>query len=128
MSHDPLDALKQFGMTSQLLEHDLDRIEVEYSLDLGRAHTALIERDEDYYPQMERTVRAEAARMAPHYEVFYSLEKTIRGLIRDTLATAEGDGWVVADCACSREYQEGGGSSSPTGRRYGDNPPLRGTT
>jgi hypothetical protein len=32
--------LKLFCMSNQLLEHDLDRIEREHSLDLGRGHTA----------------------------------------------------------------------------------------
>lgn len=31
--------------------------------------------------------------MAPHYEVFYSLEKTIRTLVSETLATEEGEQW-----------------------------------
>ena len=31
--------------------------------------------------------------MAPHYEVFYSLEKTVRRLISDTLSAAEGINW-----------------------------------
>jgi hypothetical protein len=31
--------------------------------------------------------------MAPHYEVFYSLETTIRGLVGDTLEAADGSQW-----------------------------------
>ena len=31
--------------------------------------------------------------MAPHYEVFYSLEKTVRRLITDTLVTGSGVDW-----------------------------------
>jgi hypothetical protein len=87
------DALKLFVITNQLLEHDLDRVEQQYAVDLGREHRHTVQADEAYYPQIEAAIRAEAARMAPHYEVFYSLENTIRELIAGQLEAAEGDGW-----------------------------------
>jgi Swt1-like HEPN len=87
------DAIKLFGVTSQLIEHDLDRVETEYALDLGRGHRSQVSGDDADYPQIEREIRAEAAAMAPHYEMFYSLEKTIRRLIADALEDAEGDDW-----------------------------------
>lgn len=80
-------------MTNQLLEHELNRIETEYSIDLNRGHLSSVEVDEAYYPQIEERFRAEAARMAPQYEVFYSLEKTIRALLTDTLETDSGADW-----------------------------------
>ena len=49
--------------------------------------------DETYYPQIEASIRGEAAAMAPHYEVFYSLETSIRTLIEQTLEAAEGAEW-----------------------------------
>lgn len=85
--------IKMFGITNQLLEHDLDRIEREQGVDLGRGHSRQLDTDESYYPQIEQAIRAEAASMAPHYEVFYSLEKTIRALIVDTLEADAGEGW-----------------------------------
>ena len=87
------EALKLFAMTSRLLEHDLDQVERDYAVDLGRDHRASIETDESYYPQIESEIRAEAARMAPHYEVFYSLETTIRALVADSLEAAENENW-----------------------------------
>lgn len=86
------DVLKVFMMSNQMLELELDKIEREQVIDLGRGVVNAVS-DEDYYPQIERAIRAEAARMAPHYEVFYSLETTIRGLVEDTLNGAEGDQW-----------------------------------
>jgi hypothetical protein len=86
-------ALNNFAMTSQLIEHDLDQIEHRYGVNFGRGHSKIIEADQDYYPQIEQDIRSEAASMAPHYEVFYSLEKTVRRLIADTLDTAEGVNW-----------------------------------
>jgi len=89
---DPENAVKLFVVSNQLAERELDRVEVQHDLDLGRDHRRTIG-DEDYYPQIERAIRAEAAEMAPHYEVFYSLERTIRALVVDTLRSADGDQW-----------------------------------
>ena len=87
------EAIQIFAMANLLVEHGLDQVEDEYGLDLRRGHLRTIESDAIYYPQIEQVIRAEAARMAPHYEVFYSLEKTIRGLIADVLTEAEVDNW-----------------------------------
>ncbi len=81
--------IKLFGISNQLLEHDLDRVERELGIDLGRSHEKTLEKDQDYYPQLDRAVRQEAARMSKHYEIFYSLERSIRTLIADTLEAAE---------------------------------------
>lgn len=87
------DAIKLFAITSQLIEHDLDQIEREHAVDLRRDHRSTAEVDEAYYPQIESAIRAEAAEMAPHYEVFYSLETTIRRLVREQLQAAEDEWW-----------------------------------
>jgi hypothetical protein len=87
------DEIKLFGVANQLLEHDLDRVEREQGIELNRGHRRSLNTDDAYYPQIERAIRAEAAAMAPHYEVFYSLEKTIRTLVGETLATEEGEQW-----------------------------------
>ena len=88
-----LDAVKLFMATSQLIERDLDEVEDHFSLDLRRGHRAVVDAGELSYPQIEGSIRAEAARMAPHYEVFYSLETTIRRFIAESLESIEGDGW-----------------------------------
>ena len=93
MAEDPLEALKRFVMTNQLIEHNLDLVEAEYSIDLQRGRQSTPQPDEAYYPQIEAAIRAEAARMAPHYEMFYSLEKTIRSLIASTLESEDGANW-----------------------------------
>jgi hypothetical protein len=86
-------AIKLFGMTSQLIEQDLDQVELEHVIDLRRDHRPAADVDEAYYPQIESAIRAEAAEMAPHYEVFYSLETTIRRLVREQLQDAQEDWW-----------------------------------
>jgi hypothetical protein len=85
--------LKLFALSNQLAEHELDRIEREFAINLGRVHTKTLEKDETYYPQIDRAIRQEASAMSQHYEVFYSLEKAIRSMVGDTLQTAEGDNW-----------------------------------
>lgn len=85
--------LKLFAVSNQLLENDLDRIERELALDLRRGHQRTIERDETYYPQIDRAIRQEAAGMAQHYEIFYSLEKSIRTLVADAIEAVDGSAW-----------------------------------
>lgn len=85
--------LKIFLMTVQLLEEDLDAVERKLALDLGRDRNAATGEATDYYPQIEQEFRAEAKAMAPHYEVFYSLERTIRTLVADSLVAADGPDW-----------------------------------
>lgn len=85
------DRLKLFQLSTQMAERELDFVERDHELDLQR--TPVSHQDEDYYPQIDRDIRREAARMARHYEVFYSLEKSIRGLIQETLAEKHGAEW-----------------------------------
>ena len=83
------EGLKLFAITSQMIEHDLDRVELDLGIDLNRDHRSTIEADQDYYPQIETAIRAQAASMAPHYEIIYSLEVSIRRFVDDLLTTAE---------------------------------------
>jgi Swt1-like HEPN len=92
VSPEPEQALKLFVFSNQLAERELDRVETAYAVDLGRDHRPTVG-DEDYYPQIEAAIRMEAATMAPHYEIFYSLERTIRALVIDTLRSADGEDW-----------------------------------
>ncbi len=85
--------IKLFVISNQLIENDLDRVENEHAIDLGRGHEKIIEKDQDYYPQIDRAFRQEASAMSKHYEVFYSLEKSIRNLISETLEAAEPSAW-----------------------------------
>ncbi|MEA5119540.1 MAG: Swt1 family HEPN domain-containing protein [Propionicimonas sp.] len=87
------DGLKVFLMTAQFMEEDLDAVEQALALDLGRERNPATDGAADYYPQIEREFRTEAKKMAPHYEVFYSLERTIRTLVADSLEAADGAGW-----------------------------------
>lgn len=87
------ESLKVFLMTAQLIEEDLDAIERDLALDLGRDRVTATGEAADYYPQIEHAFRAEAKAMAPHYEVFYSLERTIRTLVADSLDAADGPSW-----------------------------------
>ncbi len=116
--------IKLFAISNQLLENDLDRIEREYTIDLGRGHDRTIEQDQDYYPQIDRAVRQEASSMSKHYEIFYSLENSIRSLISETLEEAEAGEWwesgrvpekikTDADARMSREVDTGITPRSP---------------
>jgi len=86
-------AIKLFAISNQLAENDLDRVERELAIDLRRGHSLSIQQDQTYYPQIDGAIRQEAAEMSQHYEVFYSLEKTIRAMVGETLFAAEGKQW-----------------------------------
>ena len=89
MNNNVLERLKAFGMTNQMLAEDLGRVARAHGVELGHM-PALPQTVEDvYYPQFDAAVRAEAAAMAKHYEVFYSLEKSIRELVAQTIEAAE---------------------------------------
>ena len=83
-----LERIKAFGMTAQMLRDDLGKISETHSIDLlGVESKEPVE--SIYYPQFDSKVRAEAAEMAKHYEVFYSLETSIRKLVSTTIEDAE---------------------------------------
>ena len=78
-------------MTNMLLEADLDKIERDFDIDLGRNHNPVKQIEDSYYPQFDQSLRAEAANMATHYQLFYCLEKTIRTLISDVFTSVDND-------------------------------------
>jgi Swt1-like HEPN len=116
MTPSPEQVLKLFVVSNQLAERELDRVEKSHQLSLGRDHRRSIG-EEDYYPQIERSIRRDAAEMAPHYEVFYSLERSIRAMVVDTLSAAEPEKWwrqripedvrVAAELAQQQEIDSG---------------------
>ena len=87
------DQIRLFRMSHQMLESDLDAVERRYGVNLGRYPEEYQDKDKEYYPQFEEAVRKEASEMAAHYELFYCLEKSIRGLIKEKLQEDHGAGW-----------------------------------
>lgn len=85
------DRIKLFGMSHTLVESDLDKAEKSLSLDLQRH--PIENKDDQYYPQFELSLRNDAHRMASYYELFYCLERTIRSLVAETLQAQYGDNW-----------------------------------
>ena len=49
--------IKLFHISNQLLENELDAIEREYSISLGRTHVKRVDSDSEYYPQIDALVR-----------------------------------------------------------------------
>jgi len=87
------DYLRSFGMSGFMLIEELKRVEHEFNLELGHLTQSPSENPVEYYPQFEQLIRAEAAQMSMHYELFYCLEQSIRKLISETLQEAEGANW-----------------------------------
>jgi hypothetical protein len=88
-----LDRVKLYGMSIQLAERELDEVERALKADLQRAPNKRGDRDEEFYPQFDESVRREASGMAQHYEIFYCLEKATRSLISAKLESAHGAAW-----------------------------------
>lgn len=84
-----IEKVKAFGMTNQILLDDLTRLEQEYGVDLGMLPEAPPTQEDQYYPQFDAAVRAQATAMSKHYEVFYSLERSIRNLVSEALEAAD---------------------------------------
>lgn len=84
--------IKLFGVTNQIAELDLKRVEDKYKINLGR-NKKIISKDNVYYPQFDLEVRNEASQMAKSYEIFYCLEKTIRKMVSDKMIASVGDDW-----------------------------------
>jgi hypothetical protein len=85
------DRMRLFGISNQMAERELDRVENQFRIDLHRGKEEVV--DEQYYPQFDVSLRSEAAQMGEHYELFYCLEKSIRELISETLEAAKGANW-----------------------------------
>ena len=72
-----------------MVTEDISRIAFAHGVELGHVAVTAQAVEDVYYPQLDAAVRREAAEMAKHYEIFYSLEKSIRALVADTIETAE---------------------------------------
>jgi hypothetical protein len=80
-------------MSGYLVTEELRLIEQEFDVELGHVALAEAQNPIDYYPQFEHEVRTEAREAARHFEVFYCLERSIRGLITETFVDAVGTTW-----------------------------------
>lgn len=87
------DYIRSFGMSGFLITDELRHIEQKFGVELGHVAKAEVANAVAYYPQFEQMVRAEAAEMSEHYEVFYCLEQAIRKLIVETLEDGAGADW-----------------------------------
>lgn len=86
-------AIRLFGLNNLAIEASFRSIQTEFELDLGKGTQEVIDSDNTYYPQFDARIRNEAACMGKHYEIFYCLEKSIRGLIVEKLRDAFGADW-----------------------------------
>lgn len=84
-------SIKYFGLNNVGLENDLRRVSREKKIQLRPSRTKS-SRDA-YYPQIPQHIRHDAAIMAQHYELFYSLEVAIRDVIRARLEEHDKEDW-----------------------------------
>jgi len=91
-SNDTLSKIKLFSLANSLTENELDKIESEFDIDLGRNEKKEIQY-KSFYLQFSSDYRKEARTMAKHYEVFYCLEKSIRSLVVELMEEKYGGDW-----------------------------------
>lgn len=84
--------IKLFVLANSLLENKLDLIEKKLEIDLGRKEKEPI-KEAEYYAQFDLAYRQEAREMSRHYEVFYCLEKSIRGLVVQLMSEKYTENW-----------------------------------
>ena len=89
---DQLSKIKLFALANSLAENELDKIENELDLNLGRIEKKEVQA-KSYYLQFNSDYRKEARMMAQHYEVFYCLEKSIRSLVVELMFEKYGENW-----------------------------------
>ncbi|MFA6430317.1 MAG: Swt1 family HEPN domain-containing protein [Candidatus Paceibacterota bacterium] len=84
--------IKLFVLANSLTENNLDMVEHNHNIDLGRKEQAPT-KEQDYYAQFDSVFRKEAREMSKHYEVFYCLEKSIRNLVVQLMFEKYGENW-----------------------------------
>jgi len=87
-----LSKVKLFCLANSLTEKQLDSVENELEIDLGRSEKAELKK-KDFYLQFDLDFRKEAKAMSEHYEVFYCLEKSIRRQVMLLMEEKYGDNW-----------------------------------
>jgi len=86
--------LMLFGMNNLLLEKNLERLEKE-GIDIG--HTSTLKKDELVDTELfENEILKRARKMADFYVLYFSLENSVRKLIKDVLSENYGENWWSA--------------------------------
>jgi hypothetical protein len=85
-------SIKLFTLANSLTEEQLDKVERDFDVNLGRKEKEEA-KVQDYYAQFEAPFRKEAREMSKHYEVFYCLETSIRSLVVQLMREKYGDNW-----------------------------------
>lgn len=85
MSNNFIDRVELFQMRNMLMEVALDRVEATFGVVLRSQEEEIEDKDPDYYPQFEESLRQEARIMSIHYEAFYCLERSIRRIINEKM-------------------------------------------
>lgn len=84
-------SIKYFGLNNIALENDLRRVSRDRKIQLRPSGTKSAR--DAYYSQISEQIRHDAAVMAQHYELFYSLEISIRDTIRARLEEMDKEHW-----------------------------------
>ncbi len=84
--------IKLFALANSITEIELDKVETNFDIDLGRQEKIEVQKKE-YYLQFDSVFRNEGKKMSEHYEVFYCLEKSIRRLVLELMKEMYSENW-----------------------------------
>jgi hypothetical protein len=89
--------LRSFGMSGFQILADLSGVEKDFDIEIQQRSLEKRSRKSAEFEQFEADIRRESARMSEYYEVFYCLENSIRRLVNNVLADAEGTKWWTSN-------------------------------
>lgn len=89
------DSIKVFHLNKQLLNADLMAVEQRFEVKVLPQEQTVSTADDVFYPQFPAAIRQQAKEMSTYYEVFYSLENSIRDTVSEALIAAHGENWWV---------------------------------
>lgn len=86
-------SVKVFHLNKDLLNADLQAVEQKFDVKIVPSIAISSNSDDIFYPQFPAAIRQSAKEMSAYYEIFYSLENSIRDMVSETLVAAHGDDW-----------------------------------
>ncbi|ABX12511.1 Swt1 family HEPN domain-containing protein [Nitrosopumilus maritimus] len=91
MSEKFSEKIRNYGMRNFMLETELAKLE-QRGIEIGHINT--VKKDENVDPELfDSDIRKSAKRMADFYVVYFSLENSVRRLIKETLTEKYGKDW-----------------------------------
>lgn len=84
---------RTFGLNNLLIKQDLKEISEKTGYKFQQSNESFKGYSDPYYDQIMQSIRTSAKGMAESYQIFFSLENSIRELISERLREEKGEDW-----------------------------------